>query len=153
MLILLIWASTWPNTVQYTMLLHTELQSIMPKIDDDDLGPVSISNKTSYHKISWSLKVARLVVWIIASLWNLTGTLAALLLRCLSNFRAIDNFKYKSCGFRNFAKSYDNNSYRILKLVTPEVRASAGSHLNSQKTLHILPWQARYAVSIVSILE
>ena len=83
MLILLIWASTWPNAVQYTMLLHTELQSIMPKIDDD-LGPVSISDKTSYHKIWWSLEVGRWVVWLIALFWNLTGTLAALLPRCLS---------------------------------------------------------------------
>ena len=31
----------------------------------------SISCKTSQNKISWSLEAARLVVWIIASLWNL----------------------------------------------------------------------------------
>ena len=56
------------------------------------LGPVSISNKTSYCKISWSLEAARLVVYIITSLWHLTGTSAALLPMCLSNFRAIGRF-------------------------------------------------------------
>ena len=40
---------------------------------DDNLGPVSISDKTSYRKISWSLAAARLVVKIIASLWNLSA--------------------------------------------------------------------------------
>ena len=36
-------------------------------------GPVSITDKASDRKISWRLGAARLVVWIIASLWNLTG--------------------------------------------------------------------------------
>ena len=52
-------------------------------------GPVSISVKTSYRKISWSLEAARLIVQITASLLNLTGTSAAVLPRCLSNFKAI----------------------------------------------------------------
>ena len=50
-------------------------------------GLVSVSNKTSYHKIWWSLEAARLVVWIIASLWNFT-----LLPKGLTNFRAIGQF-------------------------------------------------------------
>ena len=50
------------------------------------LGPVS------YRTISWSLETARLVVLIIISLWNLTATSAALLPRCLSNFKAIVQF-------------------------------------------------------------
>ena len=55
-------------------------------------GSVSISEKTSYRKILWSLEATRLVVKLIVSLCNLTGTSAAL--------------KYKSCGFetlRNIA--------------------------------------------------
>ena len=55
-----------------------------------DLGPVPISDKMSFHKISWRLEAARLVVQIITSLWNLTGTSAA---RCLSYFRAIGLFQ------------------------------------------------------------
>ena len=58
----------------------------------EDEVPVSISDKTSYCKILWSLEAARLVVYIITSLWNLTSTSAALLSRCLWNFRAIVQF-------------------------------------------------------------
>ena len=53
------------------------------------LGPVFISDKTSYRTISWSIEVAKLGSWIIASFWNLTDTSAALLPMCLSNFKAI----------------------------------------------------------------
>ena len=37
---------------------------------------------------------------MIVSLWNFTGILAALLLRCLSNFRVIGNSKPESWGFK-----------------------------------------------------
>ena len=57
--------------------------------EDATLGLYSLSGKTSYRQISWSLEAARLGVIIIAPLWNLTGTSAALLPRGLSNFRAI----------------------------------------------------------------
>ena len=56
------------------------------------LGPVSISENTSYCQISWSLEATRLVLWIVVSLWKLTGTSAAMLPKYLSNFRAIGNF-------------------------------------------------------------
>ena len=48
------------------------------------LRPISISNKISYRNISQSLEAARFVFRVVWSLWNLTGTLAALLLMCLS---------------------------------------------------------------------
>ena len=51
-------------------------------------GLYSLSGKTSYRQISWSLEAARLGVIMIVSLWNLAGISAALP-RCLSNFRAI----------------------------------------------------------------
>ena len=38
------------------------------------LGPVSISNETSFLKILWSLEAARFAFSIVLSLWNLTGT-------------------------------------------------------------------------------
>ena len=34
------------------------------------LGIHSLSGKTSYHKISWSLEAARLYVIVLVSLWN-----------------------------------------------------------------------------------
>ena len=49
----------------------------------------SLSRLTSYRKILWSLKASRFMFRPFQSLWNLTGTSAALLPRCLSNFRAI----------------------------------------------------------------
>ena len=55
-------------------------------------GPASIYDKTSYRKLSWRLEAARLVVWTIASLWNMTSTSAALLPSCLSDFRVIVQF-------------------------------------------------------------
>ena len=53
------------------------------------LGLYSLSGKTSYRKISWSIEAARLDVAMVVSLWNLTGTSAAALPRYLPNFRAI----------------------------------------------------------------
>ena len=52
-------------------------------------GLYSLSGKTSYRKISWSLEAARFGFRLFQSLWNLTGTSAAALPRCLSNFRAL----------------------------------------------------------------
>ena len=49
----------------------------------------SLSSKTSYHQILWSLVAVRLSVIIIVSLRNLPGISAALLPSCLSIFRAI----------------------------------------------------------------
>ena len=75
------------------------------------LGPVSMSDKTSYRRISWSLEAARLVVWIVASFWDLAGTSAALLLlRCWSNFKAIGQFWIQISRLRNFTRFY----YKIL---------------------------------------
>ena len=53
------------------------------------LGLHSLSCKTSYHQILWSLEAARLGVMIIVALWNFTGISAVLLPWCLSNFKAI----------------------------------------------------------------
>ena len=56
--------------------------------------PMKVYLRASIHEavrrlISWSLGAARLDIITIVSLWNLTGISAALLSRCLSNFRAI----------------------------------------------------------------
>ena len=53
------------------------------------LGLYSLSGKTSYRKISWSLEAARFEFRLFQSLWNLTGTSAAALPRWLSNFGGI----------------------------------------------------------------
>ena len=79
-----------------------------------DLGPVSISNKTSFCKISQSFEAARFVFWIARSLWNLISTSAALSV-CLSNFKAMQWFKLPISWLQDFTRSYDKTSYRILK--------------------------------------
>ena len=74
---------------------------------------VSISDKMSRCKIPWSLEAARFVFKIVRSLWNLTGTSAALLSKCLSNFKAMRWFKLPISRLRDFMWSYDKTSYRI----------------------------------------
>ena len=54
-----------------------------------NLGPVSISDKTSLREISWNLEAIRLAVKIIESPWSLTGTSATQLSRGLPNCKAI----------------------------------------------------------------
>ena len=78
-----------------------------------DLGPVSISEKTSFRKILWSLEAARFVFRIVRSFWNLTGTSAAVLPMCLSNFKAIWQFKVPISWLRDFTRSYEKTSFRI----------------------------------------
>ena len=58
------------------------------------------NRKTSYRKISWSLEVARLDVVMFVSLWNMTSISAALLPRCLSNFKAMGKPKPESRSFK-----------------------------------------------------
>ena len=78
-------------------------------------SPVSISDKRSYQKISYSLEATRFVSRIFQSLWNLTGTSAALLPMWLSNFKAMRRFKLSIPRLRDFTRSYYKTSYWILK--------------------------------------
>ena len=73
------------------------------------LGPISISDKASYCNISQSIETARFLFRIIRSLWNLTGTSAAVLPKCLSNFN--DNLNYQS---RSFETSRDLTIRRLI---------------------------------------
>ena len=59
-------------------------------------GSWSIPDKTSYCKISQCLEAARFVLRIVQSLWNLTGTLAAVLPKCLSQIsKRYDDLNYQ----------------------------------------------------------
>ena len=57
--------------------------------EQDVLGPVSISDKTSYHKISWCLEATRFAVWIITSHWKFkrqpSSTTAEVPIKCHSD--------------------------------------------------------------------
>ena len=65
----------------------------------------SLSVKTSYRQILWSLKATRLGVIMIKSFWNLTGISAALLPRCLSNIRVIEKAKTPILPLWGFTRS------------------------------------------------
>ena len=107
-------------------------------------GPVSISEKTSYRKVSWSLEAARFVFRIVRSLWNLTGTSAALLPMCLSNFKAMRQFKVPISWLRDFTRSYDKTSFRILRrgpgLNSSRVGAAKGPENLDNKYRHNTLW-------------
>ena len=90
-------------------------------------GPLLLSGKTSYRQISWSLEAARLGVILIVSLWNLTGITAALLPRCLVNFRAIGKVQTRISRLRDFTRSCGKTSYRLVNR-GPGVREFAANH-------------------------
>ena len=81
------------------------------------LDPVSISDKTSHFIISQCLEAARFVFRIVRLPWNLTGTSAV----------AMRWFKLPISRLRDFTRSYDKTSYRILKGVPVSVRIFQGS--------------------------
>ena len=87
------------------------------------LGLYSLSGKTSYRKISWCLEVARFGFNIFQSLWNLAGTSAALLPRCLSNFRAIRPLQHPISRLRDFTRFGVKTSYRLVNRGPEVVRA------------------------------
>ena len=75
-------------------------------------GLYSLSGKTSYRKISWSLEAARFGLKLFQLLWNLAGTSAALLPRCLSNFNAIRPLQHPISRLRDFTRFGGKTSYR-----------------------------------------
>ena len=107
------------STIGFALLVrwrvYIESGSSMLTVLGLKMGPVSISEKTSYCKISWSLEAARFVFRIVRSLWNLTGTSAAVLPMCLSNCKAIRQFKVPISWLRDFTISYEKTSFRILR--------------------------------------
>ena len=68
-----------------------------------------MSDKTSDFMISQSLEAARFVLRIVQSFSNLTGTSTAVMPMCLSNLPNLPISR-----LRDFARSYDKTSYRIL---------------------------------------
>ena len=93
------------KTVHYTM-------NCMPHSCTQ--GLYSLSGKTSYRKISWSLEATRFGFKLFQSLWNLAGTSAALLPRCLSNFRAIRPLQHPISRLRDFTRFGGKTSYRLV---------------------------------------
>ena len=68
----------------------------------------SLSGRTSYRNISWSLEATRFVFRLFQSLWNLTSTSAIALPRCRSTLRAIWYIKHPISRLRDFMGSCGN---------------------------------------------
>ena len=74
------------------------------------------TGRKQYPKRLLSVRYRKVFVFrIVRSLWNLTGTSAAVLPMCLSNFKAIRQFKVPISWLRDFTRSYEKTSFRILR--------------------------------------
>ena len=90
--------------------LHSGARRRWPQYQD----LYSLSGRTSYHNISWSLKAARFMFRLFQTLWNLTGTSTATLSRCLSNFRAMRLSWHPISLHGDFTRSYGKSSVRLV---------------------------------------
>ena len=85
---------------------------------------------------------------ISRSLWNLTDTSAALLPMCLSNFKAIRQFKVPISWLRDFTRSYEKTSFRILRQGPVHQQpkfwpSSSGIPQSQYQKLLLIPYFAR----------
>ena len=78
------------------------------------LGLSSLSGRMSYRMNSWSLEATILGFILMQSLWNLTGTSAAALLRCLSNSSATRKVWHQISRLRDFTRFGGKVSYRLM---------------------------------------
>ena len=105
------------------MIMHTALWW---QRQSTNQGLYLLSGKTSYPKISWSLEAARFGFKLFQSLWNLAGTSAALLPRCLSNFRAIQPLQHPISRLRDFTRFGGKTPYRLVNR-GPDVNLTKGT--------------------------
>ena len=128
---------------------------------DTFLGLYSLSGKTSYRKISWSLEAARFGFKLFQSLWNLAGTSAALLPRCLSNFRAIRPLQHPISRLRDFTRFGGKTSYRLVNrgpgvsgkgsilMISPPCFHSAIWRLNIRSHSHFMWTQSKQVFGLL----
>ena len=86
----------------------------LPKVTHRDYCLYSLSGRMSYHKISRAFEAARLDVIKIVSPEILSGILAALLPRCLSNFKAIGKDYTRISRLRDFTRSCGKTHTRLV---------------------------------------
>ena len=120
-------------------------------------GLYSLSGKTSYRKISWSVEAAIFGFKLFQSFWNLAGTSAALLPRCLSNFRAIRPLQHPISRLRDFTRFGGKTSYRLvnrgpeLQLINRpdlegEIGANTLAYVNKISYIFLIRWQPVFVV-------
>ena len=102
------------------------------------LGLYSLRGRTSYRKISWSLKAARLGFRLFQSLWNLIGTSATVLPRYLSNYRAIRSLWNLISRLRDFASFCDKTSVLLVNRSPGMRQFTCSINTSLQKTLFFM---------------
>ena len=96
--------SKWGLASESRYLGHRQIITSHTSFPWPSYQPHSNSNETFCRKMSWSLEAARLVFWIIASVWNLT-LLPSHYCRCVCQIsERSDNSKQRS---RDFETSRD----------------------------------------------
>ena len=78
-----------------------------------NLGLYSLSGWPSYRKVSWSPEAARFGFRLFQSLWNFTGISAAVLPRCLYNFRVIQPL-HQISRLQDFTRFDGKTSYHLV---------------------------------------
>ena len=101
----------------------------------------SLSGKTSYCQISWSLGAAGLDIMLIVSLSNLTVTLVALLAKCLSNSERMAKSKPESRGFET------SRNLVVIRLAAQRIDVLSSSCRISPGTNHICASRSFYCNS------
>ena len=79
------------------------------------MGLYSLSRWASYSKISLNLKPMRFRFILFLSLWNFTGTSAALLRRCMSNFKVIWSLFHPISRLWYFTRFDGKNFFGLVK--------------------------------------
>ena len=97
-------------------------------------GLHSLSGKTSYRKISWSLEAARFWFKLFQSLLNMAGTSAA----ALSNFSAIRPLQHPISRLRDFTIFGGKTSFRLVNRgpgsYVSLVKAKFAKHIHHHST-------------------
>ena len=104
--------SAWPYRVTTQYSYHLDRTEHVD--NKNSQGLYSLSGKTSYRKISWSLEAARFGFKPFQSLWNLADTSAAALPRYLSTFRAILPLQHPISRLRDFTRFGGKTSYGLV---------------------------------------
>ena len=93
-----------PKTITWTNVKHAEDKNHLQfgNLVSGYQGPVSISDKTSYCKISQSLEVARFVCRIVWSFWNLTAHQQHCCRDACQISKRCHNSNYQSRGFETW---------------------------------------------------
>ena len=118
------------NSMFYTLLVNVHKTNIKKDryIYPAHSGPRFTKRTDILPRDFVRSEAARLDVVIMASLWTLTGIAAALLPRCLSNFRAIKKIQTRISRLRGFMRSCNKKELRRKEIKNTESQLNLCKH-------------------------